>query len=98
MRNFADSSDDDDFPDIDDLLSGMIQKQHYTPDSCGDDDSFVDEDELLPSVEQGICWDGMDGVIGSGGRRGSRAVPTRSARVSSQGEHPDSQSPRLLTH
>ncbi|KAE9373826.1 hypothetical protein N431DRAFT_456560 [Stipitochalara longipes BDJ] len=86
-------SDDDDFPEIDGILSGMVRKNHpvYTGRDSRGDDNFVDEDELLSSVEQesipASAVPGSEGTargFGSRARRGNPIVPFRSAKGSSK--------------
>jgi len=56
-RNPPNSDDDDDFPDIDELLSGMKQKNNLASadpnsDNNNDNDDFPDIDELLSGMKQ----------------------------------------------
>lgn len=92
------NSDDDDFPDINELLWGMMQRNNSASvDPTDVDGSFVDTDGFMSGVQQKSVPAGADPNSGGmaekvddGTRGGSPADSSRSTVGSSQGEHPAS--------
>jgi hypothetical protein len=102
-RNSADGEDDDDeFPDIDELLSGIIQKSNSASanlngngDTC--DDAFPDIDELLSGIKRKsmpACVNPNSGSIAekfNNGTQGGWSTDSRCSMAgSTQGDHPAS--------
>jgi hypothetical protein len=103
-RNSPNSDDDDDdydFPEIDELLSGIRQKSipaSADPSGGGGDDDdgdgFIDIDELLSGMQQKSVPASADPnsgsmaeLVDSGTRGGSPTDSSRSTAGSSRGEH-----------
>jgi hypothetical protein len=95
-RNSPNSDDDDDLPDIDELLSGIKQKDIWASANPNrdDDDGFLDIDELLSGIQQKSTSasakpdsGGMAGKVDNGTRGDSPVDSSRSTVGSTQGEH-----------
>ena len=96
-RNSPTSDDKEDFPEIDELLSGIRQKSILAsadPNSDdNDEDGFIDIDELLSSMQQKSVPASapsnsgeMGKMVDNGNRGGSPPDSSRSTIGSSQGE------------
>lgn len=95
---YSPDRDDDDFPDIDELLSGMKQKNNSAsadPNSHdnNDDDEFPDINELLSGIKQKSVQasakpnhGSMAGKVDNGSRGGS-PHSSRSKEKSTQSKH-----------
>lgn len=86
-RNPLDSDEDNDLPDIDELLSGMMQKNNSAgaDPNGGDDHDFIDIDYFLPGIQR-KCMPasanpnvgGMPEMVDNRTRGGSRPDSSRS--------------------
>ena len=95
-RKSANSDDDDDFPDIDELLSGIMQKESpaSADPNSDDDDGFIDIDDFLSDIQQKSIpasanpnSGGMAEKVDNGTRGDSPVGSSRSTVGSTQGEH-----------
>ncbi len=95
-RNSPNSGDDDDLPDIDELLSCIKQKNISASANPNrdDDDDFLDIDEFLSGIQQKSISasakpdsGGMAEKVDNGTRGDSPVDSSRSTVGSAQGEH-----------
>ena len=95
-RNTPNSDDDDDLPDIDELLSRIKQKDIWASvnPNRDDDDGFLDIDEFLSGIQQKSTSasakpdsSGMAEKVDNGARGDSPVDSSCSTVGSTQGEH-----------
>ncbi len=95
-QNSPNSDNDNDFPEIDELLLGIRQKSMLaSTDRNGDnDDGYINIDELLSGMLQksvptsaDLTSAAMAEMVKNGTRGGSPTDSSRSMAGSSQGEH-----------